>query len=279
MFFKRRTLVCAETTGNGVDAAGETTCTHEVTPGGACVDCGVHPTETDGLIHHHEGRDIRELEIDEQSTGMSRRRLLSLGLASLVFIGAAPKLVRANPAATTMLAGLSERRISIHNINTGDSFDGAYWRDGQYLPKALEQLAHTLRDHRAGIAAPMDPSLYDLMISLQHRVDSPETFKVISGYRSPETNEASRKRSRGVAQMSYHMMAMAADVALPGRSVEGLYREATALGVGGVGRYPRSGFVHVDVGPVRTWGQGKKKKGSGNKNGQQVKKKQPSGAA
>jgi uncharacterized protein YcbK (DUF882 family) len=277
MFFKRRALVCADTTDS--DRVADATCTHDVMPGATCIDCGVHHSEADDIVHDHGGRDIRELEVDEQSSGMSRRSLLSLGLASLVFIGATPKLVRANPQASMMLAGLSERRISIHNVNTGDSFDGPYWRNGQYLPNALEQLAHTLRDHRAGIAAPMDPSLYDLLISLQHRVDSPETFKVISGYRAPETNEASRKRSRGVAQMSYHMMAMAADVALPGRSVEGLYREATALGVGGVGRYPRSGFVHVDVGPVRTWGQGKKKKGSGNKNGQQVKKKSPSGAA
>jgi uncharacterized protein YcbK (DUF882 family) len=45
---------------------------------------------------------------------------------------------------------------------------------------------------------------------------------------------------------------MALDVTHPDRSVDALARAALALGTGGVGRYDRSGFIHIDSGAQRT---------------------------
>ena len=83
------------------------------------------------------------------------------------------------------------------------------------------------------------------------RADAP--FEVISGYRSPQTNAALHERSSGVASQSLHMQGMAMDVRLPGRALAKLHDAALALGQGGVGFYPTSDFVHVDVGRVRRW--------------------------
>ena len=57
----------------------------------------------------------------------------------------------------------------------------------------------------------------------------------------------------GVAKKSYHMRGMAIDVRLPERDLARLRRTAMAMKRGGVGYYPSSGFIHVDVGPVRYW--------------------------
>jgi uncharacterized protein YcbK (DUF882 family) len=60
-------------------------------------------------------------------------------------------------------------------------------------------------------------------------------------------------RGGSVGKRSFHMRGMAIDVSLPGRSVADLRRAALAQQAGGVGYYPSSGFVHVDVGHVRSW--------------------------
>ncbi|HLJ64642.1 MAG TPA: DUF882 domain-containing protein, partial [Stellaceae bacterium] len=78
-------------------------------------------------------------------------------------------------------------------------------------------------------------------------------FHVISGYRSEETNEMLASEHRGVAPNSYHLQGMAIDVRLPGRNLSVLRRAAMAQRGGGVGYYPHSHFVHIDVGPVRHW--------------------------
>ena len=76
---------------------------------------------------------------------------------------------------------------------------------------------------------------------------------MISGYRSPQTNAGLHEKSSGVASKSLHMEGMAMDVRLPGRALAKLHDAAIALGQGGVGIYPTSDFVHVDVGRVRRW--------------------------
>ncbi|WP_445599526.1 DUF882 domain-containing protein [Azospirillum sp. A39] len=146
-----------------------------------------------------------------------------------------------------------KRRLVLHNVNTGEHFDEVYWTDGAYRPEVLRRLDRLLRDHRDGQVARFDPRLFDLVSELHRRMGSGEPFKVICGYRSKHTNALARRRSRGVAKESYHTRAMAMDIALPDRSLKGLAQEAKALKAGGVGVYGRSGFVHVDVGPVRTW--------------------------
>jgi uncharacterized protein YcbK (DUF882 family) len=56
-----------------------------------------------------------------------------------------------------------------------------------------------------------------------------------------------------VAKKSFHMSGMAIDVRLPDVDLARLHAAALSLGLGGVGYYPGSNFVHMDVGPVRQW--------------------------
>jgi uncharacterized protein YcbK (DUF882 family) len=78
---------------------------------------------------------------------------------------------------------------------------------------------------------------------------------IVCGYRTPWSNNLLRRgsASSGVAEHSQHMLAKAIDIRVPGVSTVALRNAALALHAGGVGFYPVSQFVHVDVGPVRTW--------------------------
>jgi uncharacterized protein YcbK (DUF882 family) len=158
------------------------------------------------------------------------------------------------PSTPVAVRPASERTISLQVVNTGERWSGAYWRDGAYLPEAMRRLDTLLRDYRAGAVTRMDPALYDQMWEIHQRVGSSEPWRVISAYRSPRTNAAVRKSRGGVARNSFHIQGRALDIDLADRSVRAIRQAATALQAGGVGQYPRSDFVHIDTGPVRTWG-------------------------
>jgi uncharacterized protein YcbK (DUF882 family) len=132
--------------------------------------------------------------------------------------------------------------------------DIVYRRGDQYLPDALEQLDHFLRDHRTGDVHRYDPRVFDLLHDLGAKVAGldPE-IDVVCGYRTPWSNESLREHGHGVALHSLHMQAMAIDIRVPGVETGALRDAALALHRGGVGYYARSQFVHVDVGPVRRW--------------------------
>jgi uncharacterized protein YcbK (DUF882 family) len=84
-------------------------------------------------------------------------------------------------------------------------------------------------------------------------LDSREPFHVISGYRSLSTNANLRAHTTGVAENSLHTVGRAIDIRLPGRDLRSLRTAAADLKGGGVGYYPKSDFVHVDIGRVRYW--------------------------
>jgi uncharacterized protein YcbK (DUF882 family) len=164
----------------------------------------------------------------------------------------APRPSAAGPAVGTRPAGTRSLRIQV--VNTGERWEGVYWRDGAYVPEATRRLDALLRDFRAGKVAQMDPKLYDQLWELHTRLGSSEPWRVISAYRSPQTNAAARRTHRGVARNSFHIQAKALDVDLTDRSVRAIREAAIGLQAGGVGQYPRSDFVHIDTGPVRSWG-------------------------
>jgi uncharacterized protein YcbK (DUF882 family) len=151
------------------------------------------------------------------------------------------------------LASLSERQLAFHNTHTGESLRCTYWADGQYLAEALTEINHLLRDHRSGEVYPIAPTLLDLIHHLNHAVGGRKPFAVVSGYRSPGTNAKLRSKNASVAKRSLHMWGKAMDIRLPGCELKELHRAALALRAGGVGYYPTSGFIHVDVGRVRRW--------------------------
>lgn len=159
-------------------------------------------------------------------------------------------------SAPAILRGAGDfRALSLINNRTAERVNSVYWIEGEYIPEAMEAFNYVLRDWRRNEVMAMDPRVLDIMSATHNLLDTSEPFEVVSGYRSPETNAMLRSRSRGVARKSYHTRGMAVDLKLEGRSVRQMASAAESLGAGGVGRYSRSKFVHVDSGPVRDWGR------------------------
>lgn len=195
------------------------------------------------------------------NTNLSRRRFLGLG--SLFALGAvAPAVVNASPQralsqqSTALKPGalaVEPRRLAFHNLHTEERLETIFWANGRLVPQALAEINHLLRDHRTNDVRAIDPQLLALLHALKHKVGTRQPFQIISGYRSPRTNAALRAHSSGVASRSLHMQGRAVDIALPGCGLERLRQAALSLRGGGVGYYPRPGFIHVDTGPVRHW--------------------------
>jgi uncharacterized protein YcbK (DUF882 family) len=146
-----------------------------------------------------------------------------------------------------------EKAVALYNTHTGESLNAVYWIKGQYLPDALSAVDRVLRDHRTDEVKPIDPQLLDLLHAISEELGCSHPFSIISAYRSPATNAYLRFMSRGVAEHSLHMDGKAVDVRLPGWGSYMVRRVAVELRMGGVGYYPRSDFVHIDVGPIRYW--------------------------
>ena len=156
-------------------------------------------------------------------------------------------------AAGKNFAAMPERKLSFYNIHTGESLSATYWAEGAYVGESLAEINHVLRDFRTNQAIAMDRGLLDLLYAINLKLDGKFPIHVISGYRSPATNAFLHAHSNGVAKHSLHMKGEAADIFLPGRDLSTLHRAALSMNRGGVGYYPHSNFVHVDVGRVRSW--------------------------
>jgi uncharacterized protein YcbK (DUF882 family) len=169
------------------------------------------------------------------------------------------------PMAETALPTTGQRyELKLYHLHTGESLDIVYRIGDTYIPSALEQLNHFLRDHRTEDVSSYDPGEFDLLHNLLTRLNRPNaTINIVCGYRSPQSNEFLRTlggtvdpSATGVAEHSQHMLAKAIDIRVPGVSTRRLDQAALSLHAGGVGYYPTSQFVHVDVGPVRQWSFG-----------------------
>ena len=192
----------------------------------------------------------------------SRRRLLSLGLGA-ASAAAVPGLAAAHGRVKSPALdlgrnlfsslGTTAREAFLHNTHTGESLKAVYWEKGKYVPDALASLMKVLRDWRNGEEHMMDPRVFDLLHTVHTKVESSQPIQIISGYRSPETNKAMHEKSSQVASNSFHTKGMATDIRIPGVDLTHLHKAALSLKAGGVGFYPVSNFVHVDVGPVRQW--------------------------
>lgn len=153
---------------------------------------------------------------------------------------------------------LPERRIAFRNVHTGDIVDARYFNSRGWDFDGLREIDQGLRDWRTGEVHMIDRRLIGLLTDLRDTLAVPakRPFDLISGYRSAKTNSALREAGgdhTGVATKSQHMLGKATDIALPGVSLATVRAAARALGGGGVGFYPRDGFVHVDTGRVRFW--------------------------
>jgi len=145
------------------------------------------------------------------------------------------------------------RRLSFRNAHTGESFSGVYRVGRKYLPDAFKQINMVLRDFRTDQVYPMDPRIIDIIYSVHRMTGQSTPFEIISGYRSPKTNNMLRSTSNGVAKKSLHMEGRAIDLRMEGFSTKRIRDIAASLEAGGVGYYSKSNFVHMDSGDVRTW--------------------------
>ena len=146
--------------------------------------------------------------------------------------------------------------LKLHHLHSGETIDVVYRIGDTYVPTAIDKLDYFLRDSRTQDEKAYDPREFDLLHNLMARLGRPEgVIDIVCGYRTPWTNHFLRTRSRhtGVAKNSQHVEAKAIDIRVPGVGTRVLRDVALSLDEGGVGYYPRSQFVHVDVGPVRRW--------------------------
>jgi uncharacterized protein YcbK (DUF882 family) len=147
-----------------------------------------------------------------------------------------------------------EHRLLLYNTHTNERMEIVYRRGDEYIPEAIAKLDYFLRDHQTGDVRHFDPRLYDILSDLTASVGHPGgEMDIICGYRTSSTNESLRARTTGVAKNSLHIQAEAIDLRMPGIDTLKLRRAALALRRGGVGYYPHSDFIHVDVGRVRQW--------------------------
>ncbi len=178
----------------------------------------------------------------------TRRALL--GAFAATMITAAPAM--AGVFSYNKGAG-SIRRVNLRSGRTGEAIDIIYWIEGEYIRPALDEVNYFMRDWRENRATNMDRRNIDLIAAAHNLLETDEPFHMLSGFRTQRTNNLLRSRSRRVAKKSYHIRAMAADLRLGSRSVSQISRAGLSCRAGGVGKYYRSNFVHLDCGPVRTW--------------------------
>ena len=178
---------------------------------------------------------------------LTRRQLLHKSLLAV------PALVLLSPA-ELLAKPAPTRKLSFSHLHTGEQLSIVYARDGKYLPGALCEINHFLRDFRCGEKRAIDPALIDILHDVQRAARNPNgVFEIISGYRSPNTNKMLQNNSNGVAKRSLHMEGKAIDLRLTGTSTKKLRDIALGLKRGGTGYYPKSNFVHLDTGRVRFW--------------------------
>lgn len=178
----------------------------------------------------------------------SRRDLIKGAAATSLFFIAKPAFALAPKPSI-----LPVRSLAFLNTHTDEKLKITYFEDGQYVPGALSEIDHILRDFRTGDVERIDRALLDKLAVLHRMLGSSQPFQIISGYRSPKTNAMLNANSSGVAKKSQHTLGKAIDIRLGDRSIKDIRKAAMQLADGGVGYYPGSNFVHLDTGRTRHW--------------------------
>ncbi len=192
---------------------------------------------------------------DMKDNQLDRRSFLAIGAATLggVMLPSLSNIASAATYKNGVISSGGSRRLSFRNAHTEESFSGVYRVGNKYLPDAFKQINMVLRDFRTDQVYPMDPRVMDILHAVHSKTGQSTPFEIISGYRSPKTNNMLRSNSGGVAKKSLHMEGRAIDLRMEGYSTKRLRNIAVALGAGGVGYYSRSNFIHMDSGDVRAW--------------------------
>lgn len=180
-----------------------------------------------------------------------RRKFLVQSSTALLTASLTP-LAYASKSATPD-PNTDKKQLAFIHLHTNETLQCCYWHNNNYIPEELSKINHLLRDHRTNEVTTIEPQLIDLLHQLHTLTNSKAPFEIISGYRSPRTNESLRKNSSGVAKRSYHMQGKAIDIRLADVDLKRLRDTAISLQAGGVGYYRKSGFIHIDTGRPRNW--------------------------
>ena len=225
---------------------GNTSGTHKKAATAPAAKSAVHKTAAAAHTRQPAGKPtaVRQAAIKRPVTPQSLRGTRYGGFAP------APAVPDEPPPALDLT---SPRSLSLLNVNSTETLTVTYWSDGAYHRDALDKLNQFLRDSQSGDQTEMDPLVFDVLWHTMQQTGYGGTVEVLSAFRSPEHNAWLASVSRGVARDSQHMNGNAMDVRFPGMSVSKIRQAARSLQMGGVGFYPRSGFVHLDTGPVRYW--------------------------
>lgn len=190
------------------------------------------------------------LNLSAPDKSISRRDVMKTGLWAAAGTFLLPSVA---DAAAVKMPKSGSYDIDFTNCHTGERFSGTYRVGGKYLPDAFEEINYVLRDFRVDEVFPIDPRVIDIIYMVRRKTGSNKPLEILSGYRSPKTNNMLRSASAGVARNSMHLSGQAIDFRMAGASTRGLRDIAAGFKAGGVGYYPRSNFVHVDTGKIRTW--------------------------
>lgn len=180
--------------------------------------------------------------------GLNRRKFLRIMLwAGLISCSAESTFAAVNNLSSEV------KSLSLYNPRTQERFNGIYWRNGEYIAEALDNVNYIMRDTRTDTVKQIDTHLLDLIYKVSLKLKTKGPFHVLSGYRSRKTNSLLLKNYKNTAKNSYHFKGQAVDIRLPGQRTSRVRRAVFELREGGIGYYPRQGFVHIDVGPIRYW--------------------------
>jgi uncharacterized protein YcbK (DUF882 family) len=159
--------------------------------------------------------------------------------ASVAYLDAKQPLVGLHAASTDPAPrdALGRPMLALRSVNRGEFLAIAALSDnGGFASIDLDRSAHLLRA-AGGDEHPIDPRTLGLLYRIQTHFGAPE-IRAVSGYRLP------RPGSR-----SNHGKGRAVDIIVPGVADEEVARFVRELGFVGVGVYPKSQFVHVDIRP------------------------------
>ncbi|MEJ2097384.1 MAG: DUF882 domain-containing protein [Deltaproteobacteria bacterium] len=184
-----------------------------------------------------------------QNTDQMYRRLF---LKTLLFSGITACLPNISSALADN-ADNDERTLNLYHPKTKECLTSTYWEKGDYVKDALVDIDYIMRDQHSDKIKQIDTKLLDLLFRIQTEIAIAEPLHIMSGYRTPETNEYLRKQGVKISNNSFHEKGKAVDIRLPSIKTSLLRRTAYRQKNGGVGFYPNQRFVHVDVGPIRYW--------------------------
>ncbi len=177
---------------------------------------------------------------------VSRRQFLKMSMGAAFALGLPVRYAHAS-------LDVEARTLDFLNVHTGEKQRITYWEYGIYQPDAMAYMKRLLRDHRTNDEHEIHTALMDILWLLKEQAASVEPFHIISGYRSPQTNQMLFETTNGVRVDSFHLQGRAIDVRLPDIKLPDLKEVAIGLKFGGVGYYPKSNFIHLDTGPTEFW--------------------------